>query len=171
MPTYYSPEGNPEVWDKQPSGYITVEEHDAIILQEYNKLENIVSRKLTQIDEQTSFKILRGFNYTINDIEYHFNYDTFDQQNFSDSANIATINKLNSETSTYEKVTWNAYADWDGEQGTLTRIEFDADAFLDLYINGALKHKLTCMEEGVDRKAATLVAFSNNTPVDEIEII
>ena len=29
MPTFYSPTGNPEVWDKQPDGYFTVEEWQA----------------------------------------------------------------------------------------------------------------------------------------------
>lgn len=29
MSTFFSPEGNPEVWDEKPEGYITVEEWEA----------------------------------------------------------------------------------------------------------------------------------------------
>ena len=29
MPTFYSPTGNPEIWDEQPESYITVEEWKA----------------------------------------------------------------------------------------------------------------------------------------------
>lgn len=29
MPTFYSSAGNPEIWDEQPEGYITVEEWEA----------------------------------------------------------------------------------------------------------------------------------------------
>ena len=170
MPTFYSPEGNSEVWDKKPDGYITVDEYVALQEAEYNTLENVAARKLVEIDEQTSMTILNGFMYNIDDVDYHFSYDAFDQQNFSDSANMANIIKAGG-TSTITTVFWNAYKDWDGEKGTLVRIELDVDKFLDLYVNGALLHKSTIMAEGGDRKDALAVAVANKVPLDEIEVI
>lgn len=60
--TYYSPSGNPEIWEEKPEGYITQEEWDAARaaeeaaaeaerLAEYNKPENARVRKYTEINE------------------------------------------------------------------------------------------------------------------------
>ncbi|WP_291301243.1 phage tail assembly chaperone [Desulfovibrio sp. MES5] len=55
MPTFYSPTGNPEIWDEQPESYITVEEWkvaraaeeaeaEAARLAEYNSVAARASR-------------------------------------------------------------------------------------------------------------------------------
>lgn len=60
--TYYSPFGNPEIWEEKPEGYITQEEWDAARaaeeaaaeaerLAEYNKPENVRIRKYAEINE------------------------------------------------------------------------------------------------------------------------
>lgn len=60
--TYYSPSGNPEIWEEKPEGYITQEEWDAARaaeeaaaeaerLAEYNKPENARIRKYAEINE------------------------------------------------------------------------------------------------------------------------
>lgn len=60
--TYYSPSGNPEIWEEKPEGYITQEEWDAARaaeeaaaeaerLAEYNKPENARVRKYAEINE------------------------------------------------------------------------------------------------------------------------
>ena len=60
--TYYSPSGNPEIWEEKPEGYITQEEWDAARaaeeaaaeaerLAEYNKPENARARKYAEINE------------------------------------------------------------------------------------------------------------------------
>lgn len=60
--TYYSPFGNPEIWEEKPEGYITQEEWDAARaaeeaaaeaerLAEYNKPENARIRKYAEINE------------------------------------------------------------------------------------------------------------------------
>lgn len=181
MPTFYSPTGNAEVWENKPKGYITVEEHNANVLAEYNKLDAVVERKLKQIDIATSGAILSGFTYSIDKVRYKFSYDTYDQQNFADTANMATLIKMNASTA-FNKVLWNAYTVDDREpvaEGVtqepfvpeLVRLELDADTFLDLYVNGALKHKVTVMDWGAERKAAVLVAKSNNVSIDIIEEI
>ena len=61
MPTFYSPAGNPEIWDEQPEGYITVEEWEAARaakaaeaeaarLAEYNSASARISRLRTKRD-------------------------------------------------------------------------------------------------------------------------
>lgn len=61
MPTFYSPSGNPEVWDEQPEGYITVEEWEharaaeeaaaeAARLAEYNSTAARAARLRTERD-------------------------------------------------------------------------------------------------------------------------
>lgn len=60
--TYYSPSGNPEIWEEKPKGYIAQEEWDAARaaeeaaaeaerLAEYNKPENARARKYAEINE------------------------------------------------------------------------------------------------------------------------
>lgn len=51
MPTYYSPVGNPEVWDYQPEGYFTVEEweimhHDFTPEEIFKKFQDAIQRRL-----------------------------------------------------------------------------------------------------------------------------
>lgn len=61
MTTFYSPDGNPEIWDEQPEGYITVEEWEAARaaeaaeaeaarLAEYNSASARISRLRTKRD-------------------------------------------------------------------------------------------------------------------------
>lgn len=53
MDTFYSPKGNPEIWNEKPDGYMTQEEWDAAHPApepEPEPLESIKSRKLTEIN-------------------------------------------------------------------------------------------------------------------------
>ncbi len=45
------------------------------------------------IDAQTSAAILAGFSYEVEGEALHFSYDSFDQQNFSDTANACLMYK------------------------------------------------------------------------------
>lgn len=159
MPIFYSPTGNPEVWDARPDGYISQEEHDAALaaeeaarLAEYNKLENVKARALAQIDESTSTRILAGFEFQP---EGHpeplrFSYDLFDQQNFADAANAALLAQAGT-PGVPESVGWNAYHT---DTGELVRLTLTPAQFLALYVAGALAHKAACMETGGVKKAA-----------------
>ena len=100
------------------------------------------------IDAQTSAAILAGFSYMVEGESLHFSYDTFDQQNFSDTANACLMYKTGAK-GLPESVTWNAYK----ADGELVRLTFTADAFLTLYAN-ALAHKAECMAAGGAEKAA-----------------
>lgn len=173
MPLFYSPTGNPEVWDEHPgNGYISKEEHDAALaaeeaarLAEYNKLENVKARALAQIDESTSTRILAGFEFQP---EGHpeplrFSYDLFDQQNFADAANAALLAQAGT-PGVPESVGWNAYHT---DTGELVRLTLTPAQFLTLYVAGALAHKAACMEVGGRKKAAVEAA----TTADEVAAV
>lgn len=120
-----------------------------------NTLDELKQNKIIQIDKETSDSILSGFDYTINDIKYHFSYDAFDQQNFADTANMCQL-ALSGTEGLPTSVTWNSYL----EDGTLVQQEFDAQSFLKLYTAGAMVHKATQMEVGGQRKAKVVEAQS-----------
>ena len=116
-------------------------------------LDELKQNKVTRIDEETSNAILSGFDYTINNIKYHFSYDSFDQQNFVDTASMCQL-ALSGVKGLPTSVTWNSYL----EDGTLVQQKFDANSFLELYTSGAIAHKATQMAIGGQRKAAVQLA-------------
>lgn len=118
-------------------------------------LDELKQNKITQIDKETSDSIFAGFNYKINDQEYHFSYDALDQQNFADTANMCQL-ALSGVENLPPTVTWNSYL----EDGTLVQQEFDAQGFLKLYTTGAMVHKATQMEIGGQRKSKVAEAQS-----------
>lgn len=126
-----------------------------VIKTEYHDewLGGIKARKLAEIDAETSAAILAGFDYEISGVSYHFSYDAFDQQNFSDTANMCQL-ALAGTPGLPTSVTWNSYL----PDGTLIQHEFDAQSFLTLYVAGAMQHKAAKMAEGGQRKAAVTAA-------------
>ena len=126
-------------------------------------LDEAKAAKLVIIDAETSAAILAGFEYPVDGTGYHFSYDTFDQQNFADTANVCIL-KLQGVAGLPDSVTWNAYTVPDGE---LVRLTFDAAAFLALYTGGAMTHKNTKMQEGGMRKATVEAA----TTLAEVEAV
>ena len=118
-------------------------------------IDELKEQKIKQIDKETSDSILSGFDYTINNTKYHFSYDSFDQQNFADTANMCQL-ALSGVEGLPKTVTWNSYL----EDGTLVQQEFDAQSFLKLYTTGAMVHKATQMEIGGQRKAKVAEAQS-----------
>lgn len=125
-------------------------------------LAEIKADKVSQIDAETSAAILAGFDYTINGTFYHFNYDSFDQQNFSDTANMCQL-ALAGTPGLPTSVVWNSYL----PDGTLVQQMFDAQSFLALYTAGAMQHKATQMTIGGQRKAKVWAAQTK----EEIEAI
>lgn len=132
--------------------------------------EEAAAFKLAEIDTQTNAEIVAGFDYTIDDVSYHFSYDEFDQQNFSDSANVANLIKAGV-TGLPQNTEWNGYKNWSNGSGELVRLTFTADTFIQLYTTGALAHKSACMIKGGTRKAAVRDALANKLTVDEINAI
>ena len=130
-----------------------------------------------RIDGETSAAILAGFDYAVDPgtgtpETLHFSYDSFDQQNFADTANMALLNltmPAGLDTGAVPtSVTWNAYRDYTPETGgELVRLTFDAAGFLALYTGGALAHKALQMERGGQRKAAVESAAT----VEEVEAV
>ena len=104
--------------------------------------------------------IASGFDYAVGGVTYHFSYDTFDQQNFADTANVCLM-KQSGMPGLPDSVTWNAYT----PGGELERLTFDASGFLALYAGGAMKHKNETMQRGGERKAAVEAA----TTPEEVE--
>lgn len=130
-------------------------------------LDEIRSRVISRIDSHTSSTILAGFDYEVAGEVLHFSYDSFDQANFNQTANIATL-ALQGVEGIPTTVTWNAYRNYTKETGgELVRIEFTAQEFLDLYVSGASNHKATIMELGGQRKAAINACTSK----EEIEAL
>ena len=123
-------------------------------------LEELKAAKKAWIDAETSAAIASGFDYAVGGVTYHFSYDTFDQQNFADTANVCLM-KQSGMPGLPDSVTWNAYT----PDGGLVRLTFDAPGFLALYTDGAMKHKNETMQRGGERKAAVEAA----TTPEEVE--
>ena len=124
-------------------------------------LEELKTAKKAQIDAETSAAIAAGFDYAVDGVTYHFSYDSFDQQNFADTANVCLM-KQSGMPGLPDSVTWNAYRVPGGE---LERLTFDASGFLALYAGGAMKHKNEAMQHGGERKAEVEAA----TTAEEVE--
>lgn len=120
----------------------------AVTVRPKKSLEELKADKVSQIDAETSAAILAGFDYAINGTSYHFSYDSFDQQNFSDTANMCQL-ALAGTPGLPTSVVWNSYL----PDGTLVQQTFDAQSFLALYTAGAMQHKATQMTIGGQRKA------------------
>ena len=129
-------------------------------------LSEVRTAALSRIDSATSLAILAGFEYIIDNKTLHFSYDSFDQQNFADTANGALLALQNVE-GVPTSVNWNGYRNHTKEQkGELVRLTLNVSKFLDLYVKGALAHKDTQMELGGKRKAI----ISNCTTIESIEM-
>ena len=81
-----------------------------------------LAMKISQIDMETSSAITGGFDYEVNGETLRFSYDSFDQQNFADTANACLMVKSGL-PGLPQSVTWNAYR----ADGTLVRLELTAD--------------------------------------------
>ena len=101
------------------------------------------------IDAETSAAILAGFDFEVAGETLHFSYDSFDQQNFADTANACLLQKSGA-PGLPSSVDWNAYR----TDGELVRLTLTADQFLGLYAGVALAHKAACMAAGGAKKAA-----------------
>ena len=123
-------------------------------------LEDVKAEAISRIDAATSAAIIAGFGYEVDGETLHFSYDSFDQQNFVDSASVATLS-LSGQQGLPTSVTWNAYRNYTPETGgELVRLDFTPQTFLALYMQGALAHKGLQMEIGGQRKAAIEAAES-----------
>ena len=122
-------------------------------------LEEAKGLAMRAVDAATSAAILAGFDYEIDPgtgapETLHFSYDSFDQQNFADSANVAALAASGAE-GLPASVVWNAYRNRTPDTGgELVRLTLDPAAFLALYTGGALAHKMAEMERGGQRKTA-----------------
>lgn len=130
-------------------------EHRQFQIVAYPKLslKELKEEKKARIDAETSAAILAGFDYAVDGVTYHFSYDAFDQQNFSDTANVCLMKQAGM-PGLPDSVTWNAYT----PGGELVRLTFDAPGFLALYAGGAMKHKDRTMLRGGERKAVVEAA-------------
>ena len=140
-----------------------VKRHPEVVQDESAKtptLEELKAEKKAWIHAETSAAIASGFDYAVGGVTYHFSYDTFDQQNFADTANVCLM-KQSGMPGLPDSVTWNAYT----PGGELERLTFDAPGFLALYAGGAMKHKNETMQRGGERKAAVEAA----TTPEEVE--
>lgn len=140
-----------------------VKRHPEVVQDESAKtptLEELKAAKKAWIDAETSAAIASGFDYAVGGVTYHFSYDTFDQQNFADTANVCLM-KQSGMPGLPDSVTWNAYT----PGGELERLTFDASDFLALYAGGSMRHKNGTMQRGGERKAAVEAA----TTPEEVE--
>ena len=139
-------------------------------LSEMELLLRAQATKIVSIDAETAAAITAGFFYVVEGITYHFSYDTFDQQNFADTANVALLSQMGGQ-GLPESVAWNAYKNWQDGKGELVRLTFTAETFLALYTAGAVAHKAARMAEGGSRKEAVAAAVARGATVEELEAI
>ncbi|WP_302980419.1 DUF4376 domain-containing protein [Bilophila wadsworthia] len=150
-----------EEWDE---AFAYAEAHPECVTEEHPyvpTLDELKTAKAARIDAETSAAIASGFDYAVGGVTYHFSYDTFDQQNFADTANVCLM-KQSGMPGLPDSVMWNAYRVPGGE---LERLTFDASGFLALYAGGAMRHKNGTMQRGGERKAAVEAA----TTPEEVE--
>ena len=139
-------------------------------LSEMERLQRAQATKIVSIDAETAAAITAGFFYVVDGITYHFSYDTFDQQNFADTANVALLSQMGGQ-GLPESVAWNAYKNWQDGKGELVRLTFTAETFLALYTAGAVAHKAARMAEGGSRKEAVATAVARGATIEELEAI
>ena len=139
-------------------------------LSEMELLLRAQAAKIVSIDAETAAAITAGFFYVVDGITYHFSYDTFDQQNFADTANVALLSQMGGQ-GLPESVAWNAYKNWQDGKGELVRLTFTAETFLALYTAGAVAHKAARMAEGGSRKEAVATAVARGATIEELEAI
>ena len=139
-------------------------------LSEMERLLRAQAAKIVSIDAETAAAITAGFFYVVDGITYHFSYDTFDQQNFADTANVALLSQMGGQ-GLPESVAWNAYKNWQDGKGELVRLTFTAETFLALYTAGAVAHKAARMAEGGSRKEAVAAAVARGATVEALEAI
>ena len=139
-------------------------------LSEKERLLRAQAAKIVSIDAETAAAITAGFFYVVDGITYHFSYDTFDQQNFADTANVALLSQMGGQ-GLPESVAWNAYKNWQDGKGELVRLTFTAETFLALYTAGAVAHKAARMAEGGSRKEAVAAAVARGATIEELEAI
>lgn len=167
---YRSPERYMEDLGPLPAGAVTTRPEKPA-----PTLDEAKAAAVARIDKETSEAILAGFDYEIDPgtgtpETLHFSYDSFDQQNFADSANVALLS-MNASPLTEglpTSVIWNAYRNHTPEMGgDLVRLTLDPAGFLALYTGGALAHKAAQMEIGGQRKAAVAAAET----VEDVESV
>ena len=139
-------------------------------LSEMELLLRAQATKIVSIDAETAAALTAGFFYVVDGVTYHFSYDTFDQQNFADTANVALLSQMGGQ-GLPESVAWNAYKNWQDGKGELVRLTFTAETFLALYTAGAVAHKAARMAEGGSRKEAVAAAVARGATVEELEAI
>jgi hypothetical protein len=126
----------------------------ALLTAPLKTLSQAKTSKIEAINIETSQKITAGFIYK----GYEYSYDRDDQQNFSDMAVSAQSKVSSGDIST---VAWNSYR----PNVTVVVQIFTPLEFLDLYMNGALKHKYSQLDTARNRKEAVRRA----TTVSEVE--
>lgn len=131
-------------------------------------LEEVKAAKIKQIDADTSAAIIDGFDCEVLAPDtgkrevLHFSYDTFDQQNFADSAIAAQLSSAEGVPATTK---WNAYRNHTAEyKGDLVVLQLDAASFIPIY-SAALQHKSDVMKKGTQRKEAVYAAQT----IDEVD--
>ncbi len=159
--------------DASPDDVARWKEAAAIAQPELSEMERLLraqAAKIVSIDAETAAAITAGFFYVVDGVTYHFSYDTFDQQNFADTANVALLSQMGGQ-GLPESVAWNAYKNWQDGKGELVRLTFTAETFLALYTAGAVAHKAARMAEGGSRKEAVAAAVARGATVEELEAI
>lgn len=95
-------------------------------------LEDSKKNKINQLSIACGQEILNGFKSDVDGVEYHFNYEIDNQQNFSDTMRLFENNMI-------KVIGWNGYLD-----ENKVRLELDKEIFNQIYIEG-VKHKTNCL--------------------------
>ena len=145
---YHVPYDSPDYKDLWDHLYEFTKNNPDIVSEEFIlPLEEMKNNKKLDINSRTKSIIYGGFIYNINGTDFKFNYNSDDQQNYSDDANMILFQKANGLPLSNINRTGYSIPD-----NTPISLSFNGDAFLDLYYNGALAHKNRVLKEGKERK-------------------
>ncbi|MCD7897308.1 MAG: hypothetical protein LUG50_11640 [Planctomycetaceae bacterium] len=104
-------------------------------------LDQIKEKKIAEVDTSTAALILKGFDYSIGDITFHFGYSVEDQGNFTKAALSAALAMIQGDTEFRQ-----AWRGWhDGLPKTLL---FTATEFIALAMYAGKTHQENCLASG-----------------------
>lgn len=99
MPTYYSPKGNPEIWNKKPDGYYTIDEWDKLNPPEIIEMP-LSTLKQNKLNELNS-KFLEAENNGVVESTVGFTIDATERSNRDIDGLIELLEASKTETTSF----------------------------------------------------------------------
>ena len=121
-----------------------------------------IAKATKKVDFVTSVSILSGFDYTVNDVKYHFSFGVEDQSNFIQESVRAAAAAATPEGKAAYRAYWRGHK----EDGTAETLEFTYDEFMALLMFCGTR-KSNILASGWEKKAR-LAACTTKIELDEM---